>query len=88
MADHGEVQYSTAEGNDYREHEGTYSRFLDLAFSLSAYVIATVIGLATVHRTSMSRSFAAVAVPAVACCGFVTLVALMAGVASLIGQWH
>ena len=41
MADHGEVQYSTAEGNDYREHEGTYSRFLDLAFSLSAYVIAT-----------------------------------------------
>jgi len=51
MADHGEVQYSTAEGNDYREHEGTYSRFLDLAFSLSAYVIATVIGLATVGTT-------------------------------------
>ncbi|HWN80728.1 MAG TPA: YIP1 family protein, partial [Candidatus Udaeobacter sp.] len=50
--------------------------------------VLCVIGLATVHRTSMSRSFAAVAVPAVACCGFVTLVALMAGVASLIGQWH
>ena len=51
MADHGEVQYSTAEGNDYREHEGTYSRFLGLAFALSAYVIAAVIGLAAVGTT-------------------------------------
>ena len=38
MADHGEVQYTTADGNDYREHEGTYTRFLDMAFALSAYV--------------------------------------------------
>jgi aa3 type cytochrome c oxidase subunit IV len=51
MADHGEVQYTTADGNDYREHEATYVRFLDLAFSLSCYVIAIVIGLAIVGAT-------------------------------------
>jgi hypothetical protein len=51
MADHGEVQYSTADGNDYPEHEATYTRFLDFAFALSAYVIAVVIGLAIVGTT-------------------------------------
>jgi hypothetical protein len=51
MADHGEVHYSTADGNDYREHEGTYLRFLGWAFALSAYVIAIVIGLAIVGTT-------------------------------------
>jgi hypothetical protein len=51
MADHAEVQYTTADGNDYREHEATYVRFLDLAFSLSSYVIAIVIGLAIVGAT-------------------------------------
>ena len=30
MADHAEVQYSTADGNDYREHEATYELFLQL----------------------------------------------------------
>ena len=24
MADHGEVEYATADGNDYAEHEATY----------------------------------------------------------------
>jgi len=52
------------------------------------WFILCTIGLATVHRTSMSRSFAAVAVPAVACCGFVVLIGLMAGLASLISSWH
>jgi hypothetical protein len=28
MADHGEVQYATAEGNDYAEHEATYENFI------------------------------------------------------------
>ncbi len=51
MADHGEVQYTTADGNDYREHEGTYVQFLNLAFALSAYAIAIVIGLAAVGAT-------------------------------------
>lgn len=30
MADHGEVQYSTADGNDYAEHERTYLLFLEM----------------------------------------------------------
>ena len=28
MADHGEVAYTTADGNDYKEHEKTYLMFL------------------------------------------------------------
>jgi hypothetical protein len=31
MADHAEVQYTTADGNDYAEHEKTYKFFLGLA---------------------------------------------------------
>jgi len=30
MADHGEVEYTTATGNDYTEHEGTYKFFVAL----------------------------------------------------------
>ena len=28
MADHGEVEYATADGNDYAEHESTYVMFI------------------------------------------------------------
>lgn len=30
MVVHGEVEYATATGNDYAEHEGTYRRFVKL----------------------------------------------------------
>jgi hypothetical protein len=30
MAEHREVEYATAEGNDYPAHERTYQRFLSL----------------------------------------------------------
>jgi hypothetical protein len=30
MADHSEVAYSTADGNDYEAHEATYEGFLAL----------------------------------------------------------
>lgn len=30
MADHGEVVYATAEGNDYAAHEATYEGFIKL----------------------------------------------------------
>jgi hypothetical protein len=30
MAEHAEVEYATAEGNDYAEHEGTYRLFTKL----------------------------------------------------------
>ena len=31
MAEHGAPKYSTAPGNDYKQHEGTYEDFLTLA---------------------------------------------------------
>ena len=46
MADHGEVEYATAAGNDYVEHEGTYQRFLHLTVVLVVHVINTLLGLA------------------------------------------
>jgi hypothetical protein len=46
MADHGEVEYATAQGNDYGEHEGTYNFFVRLATFGTLHVIAIVIGLA------------------------------------------
>jgi hypothetical protein len=30
MADHSEVEYATADGNDYAEHEHTYEMFITL----------------------------------------------------------
>jgi hypothetical protein len=30
MAEHREVEYATATGNDYAEHEGTYRLFVSL----------------------------------------------------------
>ena len=46
MADHGEVEYATATGNDYAEHEGTYLAFLHLTVVLILYIINILLGLA------------------------------------------
>jgi len=46
MADHGHVEYATAEGNDLPAHEQTYERFIHLAFVGSCHVINIVIALA------------------------------------------
>lgn len=45
MADHGEVEYATATGNDYNEHESTYESFLHLTFVGICNVISVLIGL-------------------------------------------
>jgi uncharacterized membrane protein len=45
MADHGEVEYATAAGNDYAEHEHTYERFLHLTFVLIVHAINILLGL-------------------------------------------
>jgi len=45
MADHGEVEYATATGNDYNEHEGTYEYFIHLTFVGICNVITILIGL-------------------------------------------
>jgi len=46
MADHAEVEYATAAGNDYAEHEGTYRRFLHVTVVLIAHIASIVMGLA------------------------------------------
>jgi hypothetical protein len=46
MADHGQVEYATATGNDLPEHEATYENFLQLAYVGSCFVASIVIGLA------------------------------------------
>jgi len=46
MADHGEVQYATAEGNDLPAHEETYRNFVTLVKSVLAIVVVIVILLA------------------------------------------
>ena len=45
MADHAEVEYATADGNDYAEHEGTYKSFVRLATVGSLLVINIVVAL-------------------------------------------
>jgi len=46
MADHhGEVEYATAEGNDYAEHEGTYENFVHLTIIGIMYVINILVAL-------------------------------------------
>lgn len=46
MADHAEVEYATADGNDYAEHESTYEMFLTLTKWLAGFVIVLLILMA------------------------------------------
>ncbi len=44
MADHGEVEYATADGNDYATHEATYESFITLVkVTMTAVVIIVVL---------------------------------------------
>jgi hypothetical protein len=46
MADHAEVEYATAEGNDYPAHEQTYRNFITLTKVGIIVVGVIVIGMA------------------------------------------
>jgi aa3 type cytochrome c oxidase subunit IV len=46
MADHGQLEIATAEGNDVPAHEYTYERFTHLALIGSCHVVNVVLGLA------------------------------------------
>jgi Bacterial aa3 type cytochrome c oxidase subunit IV len=46
MADHGQLEYATAQGNDLPAHEATYERFVHLVFVGCAHVINILLGLA------------------------------------------
>lgn len=45
MAEHGEIQYATAEGNDYKEHAGTYSLFLRITVVGILLVVSILLAL-------------------------------------------
>ena len=50
MADHSEVAYTTADGNDYLAHEQTYEGFIKLVkFGTLAVVI--IVGLMAIFLT-------------------------------------
>lgn len=42
MADHGELEYATAEGNDYAAHEQTYRSFVTLV-KVGVVVVAVIV---------------------------------------------
>jgi hypothetical protein len=46
MADHGEVEYATAEGNDYAAHEQTYENFIKLVKVVMTIVVIILVGMA------------------------------------------
>jgi hypothetical protein len=46
MADHGELQYATATGNDYAAHEQTYRSFVNLVKAGIGTVVVIVILMA------------------------------------------
>jgi Bacterial aa3 type cytochrome c oxidase subunit IV len=46
MADHGEVEYATATGNDLAAHEQTYNNFITLVKVVTGIVVLIVILLA------------------------------------------
>lgn len=50
MADHGQLEYATASGNDYRSHEQTYRTFVTLSKGAVA-VIAVVVILMAIFLT-------------------------------------
>jgi hypothetical protein len=50
MAEHREVEYATATGNDYTEHEGTYRLFVSLV-KWNIIVIAVILILMAIFLT-------------------------------------
>lgn len=50
MADHSEVAYTTADGNDYAAHEATYEGFLALT-KYSTIAIIVILALMAIFLT-------------------------------------
>ena len=46
MADHAEVEYATADGNDYAEHEATYNAFITMTKWGVGFVVVLLILMA------------------------------------------
>jgi hypothetical protein len=50
MADHGEVAYTTADGNDYIAHEQTYEGFIKLV-KYGTIAVIVIVGLMAIFLT-------------------------------------
>lgn len=50
MADHNKVAYTTADGNDYAEHEQTYQGFLMLV-KYASLTLAAILALMAIFLT-------------------------------------
>jgi hypothetical protein len=50
MADHGEIAYSTADGNDYQAHEATYVGFIKLV-RYGTVAVGIVVALMAIFLT-------------------------------------
>ncbi len=46
MAEHGQVEYAVADGNDYAEHERTYAMFVSLVKWGIGFVVVILILMA------------------------------------------
>ena len=46
MAEHNEVAYTTADGNDYKEHEQTYRMFLTLTKWVVGIIVCILVLMA------------------------------------------
>lgn len=46
MADHAEVEYATADGNDYAAHEQTYENFITLVKVVMSMVVVILVLMA------------------------------------------
>jgi hypothetical protein len=74
MAEHGELEYGTATGNDLAAHEDTYNTFVQLAYVGSCLCACIVIALAIgggTHRWGYSITLLIIA-PFVAAHGLAT----------------
>jgi hypothetical protein len=45
MAEHGEVEYATADGNDLPAHEAGYSQFVETVIIATNFIINLLLGL-------------------------------------------
>ena len=46
MADHGEVEYATATGNDLATHEATYRMFINLVKGMLGVIVVILVVMA------------------------------------------
>jgi Bacterial aa3 type cytochrome c oxidase subunit IV len=48
MAEHADIEYATAKGNDYPTHEATYEDFVHIIAVSVTFIISVLIGLAII----------------------------------------